>query len=429
MALRKKPYLGKETHMNRNLSVLLLVFCLLFCLLPSAAFAEQDQPDASAAETLSPPEQSVPAASDPEVLTVGSGETAYAYEGMLVYNNGGTVYNSLGTVYNNGGTVYSNDGTVYNNGGIVYANGGTVFNNRGTAYNNHAEVYSFDEAPVHDSHIYGYYELKLADYYEPYVVLSGVTTEPGSEKMIISEDSRFRVSPYPGYLIVSAESDVGLLTRDEEDGSFTLSDVDADTTLTLTIQPEPPAFNNLQSGTYAAGKTVEISGPAGCRIYCSTDGTVPEQSEEYLYSEPFFVDESCIITAVAVAEGLEASAPVRLALAFLNISVPDFPPADAGYSGLPAGNILVANPGFAPAHIDSVGITGPDADAFILSYQGGRTIPAGKTNDSTWTLRPKEGLDAGDYTASVCFALDGGDQFEVPVGFSVLPADSAETGE
>ena len=156
---------------------------------------------------------------------------------MTVYNNGGIVYNTLGTVYNNGGIVYSNGGTVYNNGGSVYADSGRVFNNSGTVYNHEAEVLSFAENAA-DSRVLGYYELKLADYYEPYVLLEGVTVQPGSEMMIISEDSVCRITPRDGFRILKAKASAGTVTYNREDGSVLLTGVDADMTLTLTIRPQ-----------------------------------------------------------------------------------------------------------------------------------------------------------------------------------------------
>ena len=169
-------------------------------------------------------------------VSVSPGETIYSYEGMTVYNNGGEVYNHLGTVFNNAGTVYNTGGTVFNNGGIVYANSGVVFLNGGTVYNNEATVYtSGTEDGADRGRILGYYELKLADYYEPYVTLDGVTTEPGSEKMIISEDSVCHVTPKDGYRIAGAESGCGDLIYDE-DGSVFLVNVTGDTTLRLEIE-------------------------------------------------------------------------------------------------------------------------------------------------------------------------------------------------
>ena len=108
----------------------------------AAALAEQIQPDGPVADVIPAAEDSLDPASDtPAAVTVSDGEIVYSYEGMLVYNNGGTVYNNNAVVYNNGGLVYSNGGKVYNNGGVVYANSGTVYNNDGTVYNNEAEVF------------------------------------------------------------------------------------------------------------------------------------------------------------------------------------------------------------------------------------------------------------------------------------------------
>ena len=206
--VRKLPFVG-----------LTVLFLLLLATVPALAAAPQ-------------PEQADLSLSDP--VTVSAGERVYTYEGMVVYNNGGTVYATLSTVYNNGGTVYQNGGTVYNNGGKVYAAAGVVYQNSGTVYQNHASVYAHEEDDTADSHIYGYYELRLADYYEPYVTIEGVTTEPGSEMMIISEDSVCRVTPREGYKISSAKADAGKIIR-EKDGSVCLVDVDKDTTLKLKI--------------------------------------------------------------------------------------------------------------------------------------------------------------------------------------------------
>ncbi len=189
-------------------------------------------PDGSAGALPAPAES----ASAPRILAVSAGETVYSYEGTTVYNNGGTVYNHLGIVFNNAGTVYNTGGTVFNNEGIVYANSGVVFLNGGTVYNNEATVYASGSEDAPDrGRILGYYELKLADYYEPFMTLDGVTTEPGSEKMIISEDSVCHVTPKDGYRIAKAESGSGELIY-EEDGSVFLVNVTGNTTLKLEIE-------------------------------------------------------------------------------------------------------------------------------------------------------------------------------------------------
>ena len=204
--------------------IILLVILLAACLLPAAAGAESD-----------------PAAGpESKTLTVAEGETAYSYEDMTVYCNGGTVYNSLGTVYNNGGTVYCNGGMVYNNTGTVYAAKGTVYNIDGTVYKEDAKVQRVRNG---SGRVLRFFELRFADYYAPYVSVEGVTTEPGAERMIIGEDLVCRVSPKPGYVIADASSNAGEITRNP-DGSVSLSKVDADTVLTLTIEAQSDSTYN-----------------------------------------------------------------------------------------------------------------------------------------------------------------------------------------
>ena len=208
----------------------------------AAAFAEQIEADGpyavSGAEgVILGREESSDGADSTVTATVAEGESFYAYEGMTVFNNGGTVYNNRAVVYNNAGTVFNNGGKVYNNAGIVYANSGIVFNNNGTVYNNEAEIYNADTPDaVGVNQVLGYYELKLGGYYEPYVTMSGVITEPGAERMIISEDSVCRFTPKPSYEIVGARTNAGGLIWDV-DGSLILAEVDADTTLELEIRP------------------------------------------------------------------------------------------------------------------------------------------------------------------------------------------------
>ena len=198
-----------------------LPLLLLLCVLPIAANAESDMHA-----------DSVPSAP----ITVSSEEQLYAYDGMMVYNNGGTVYSTGAIVYNNSGTVYQKGGIVYNNGGAVYADTGRVYNNSGTVYRHEADVLFFEENEE-NIRVLGYYEFRFADYYEPYVTFEGLTVEPGSEKMIISEDSVCRITPREGYRIAKAKSDSGDISFNREDGSVVLSNVTADTTLTLTIRP------------------------------------------------------------------------------------------------------------------------------------------------------------------------------------------------
>ena len=253
--------------MKNKILLLLLLAVLLLCLLPVLALSlpkeagslpvvvpgsdpdssygvpEAPSETSSLAEMIQPdspvlPDIVVPAASTAvpvREVTVSAGSTEYAYEGMLVTNNGGTVYSTGATVYNNAGTVFCNGGIVYNDGGKVYAKTGTVFNSAGTVYKNDADVVVLGDELAGDGQILGYYELKLADYYEPYVVLEGVVNEPGSEMMIISEDSVCHVMPKEGWRIISAESENGELIY-KDDGSVDLVNVTGDTILKLVIE-------------------------------------------------------------------------------------------------------------------------------------------------------------------------------------------------
>ena len=152
-------------------------------------------------------------------------------------NNGGTVYSTGAEVRNNDGVVFCSGGTIYNCGGIVYAKSGTVISSSGKIYNDAAEIVILQDVKDSETQIYGYYELKLADYYEPYIILDGVVNEPGSERMIISEDTICRISPRAGYRISDARSGSGDLIRNETDGSISLVNVTEDTTLSLEIEP------------------------------------------------------------------------------------------------------------------------------------------------------------------------------------------------
>ena len=359
---------------------------------------------------------------EPEYITVLADDIFYAYEGMVVFNNGGTVYNNLAVVYNNGGVVYNNLGTVYNNGGIVYANGGKVCNNGGKVYNNDALIYSFD-GDVETPMIYGYYEFKFAGFYEPFMTFDGLVSEPGAEKMIISEDSVCSIVPYPGFIIADAEADSGEIAWDEE-GGLTLSGVTSDVTLTLTFQTEAPVFG-MESGSYAEEQTVELSGPAGCEIWYTTDGSLPVVGSAELYEEPFTVDAACTVKAISFVEGALASEPSVLTLAFPSFTAPEFDEVDEAYYQPKAKPVTVESA--IQAVITSVALEGENPDCFRLSSEVGRTIIAGRADTTTWTVRPGSDLKAGEYTAVVVFTLDSGETVEVPVSFTVKANPDTDT--
>ena len=202
----------------------------------AAEIADQIQPDSGDFPEVVIPSEPPVSEPEQEPILVAAGDTFYAYEGMTVRTDGGTVYSTGATVTNVGGTVFCNGGTVHNFGGTVYARAGTVFNHAGTVYNDGADIIVLPEDDPLESQIFGYYELKLAGYYEPYVTLEGVVNEPGAESMIISENSICHIIPKENFRIVSAETTSGELVWNDTDGSVSLMNITGDTLLTLEIE-------------------------------------------------------------------------------------------------------------------------------------------------------------------------------------------------
>ena len=198
-----------------------------------------------------------------------------------------------------------------------------------------------------------------------------------------------------------------------------MANVDADTTLKLTLQADAPAFS-LESGSYASEQTLAISGPAGCQIYYSLDGSTPDEESGVLYEDAFPVKETCTVRAVAVVDGVEPSEVSKLKLSFLSFTAPEFAEEKEGYFRPVAQAIMVKNPGTEDLKIVSVILDGKDADAFSLSSESGKTIPAGGLNDTKWTVRPVKNLTAGVYEAVAVFTLENGETVEVPLSFTVV---------
>lgn len=391
---------------NKNaLLALLLVLALMLCLLPATALAAGGDGDEA--------DQALPAEA-PEEVSVEEGEEYKASAATLVYNNGGTVFANGGVVYNNGGTVYSNGGTIYNNAGVVYANGGTVYNNAGTVYNNAAVIYTF-EGDVEDSVIYGTYRLTTTEDYSALARIEGLTMN--GEAMLVSKDAQVLIAPKPGFIITKAAASSGRLTANE-DGSYTLTDVDSKLELTLRFQVETPVLS-LVSGTYAEAKTVEISAPEGARILYTLDGSEPTADSALVYEGPVEIREGAVLKAVSAAEGAENSPVVSAEYALLTVTAPVFEDVAVGYSRPEARGIQVVNTGAVSAKVESVSLEGKDAEHFTLNRTGGARVSAGKTDESTWTIRPDAKLDKGSYTAVVVFTLDSGETLSANVAFIV----------
>ena len=417
---------------------ILLVLALMLCLIPVTALAD-DAKDAQATETAEDAEEPAkdaeepaeeaeepaedaeePAedaedaeeeeAEEPAPITNAAEETCYATEADTVYNNGGVVYNNGGTVYNNGGTVYNNGGLVYNNNGVVYSNDGTVYNNGGTVYSNSALVYSFD-GDVEEARIYGYYLVEMAEDYSALADIEGLT-----EEGYLGKDQVCTIRPQDGLSILEAEADAGTLTENE-DGSYSLSELDADCVLTLRFQAASPVFD-LEEGTYSAEQTLSISAAEGLAVYYSLDGSEPDAETGTLYEEPIALTEGCTVKAVAVFEGAEPSETVEAAYAFVSISAPVFEDEEEGYVPPAAGKFTVDNPGSVDAVVKSVELQGDDAASFTLNARTGATVAAGKSN-TAWSVRPVADLKKGTYKVTAIFTLDSGETVELPISFTV----------
>ena len=319
------------------------------------------------------------------------------------------MYNNGALVYNNGGLVYQNGGTVYNNGGVVYANGGTVYNNGGTVYRNDAKVYTFADDVV-DSHIFGYHQVALAADYGAFAQIEGL------DDGYLPEDGVCLVTPREGYLLTAAEAEAGELTENE-DGSWSLAELDTDCTLTLTFRPEAPVFE-LAEGTYAEAQTLTITAPEGTEIYYTLEGTEPDGENGQLYDGPITLEAGVTVTAVALAEGAEPSELTAAAYAFVSITAPELADGKEGEEPARAA-FTVENNGETDARIESVKLEGEGSESFTLNTGKGATIKAGRTDSRTWAITPAEGLEKGEYTVTAVFTLAGGATVEVELHYTV----------
>lgn len=410
---------------KKGLLAMLLVLVLVACLVPMGALAapaESTPTPAPTTEAASPePEEAAeaevaeaPVTAELEPVFVEADEELYAEANHAVYNNGGLVYNNGGTVYNNGGTVYNNGGIVYNNNGTVYSNGGTVYNNTGSVFNNGAEVFTHGGS-VKDSHIYGYFSFSLAEDYSALVSIEGLDEQEDGE-LLISQDAVCTITANAGYTITDANVDAGIINSDDE-GVYTLSEVDANVTLMLGIKVNEPELS-LASGSYGKAQRLEMTAAEGAEIYFTTDGSEPQAASDK-YTKAIEIDSGMEIKAVAVAAGAQMSDIASASYSIVALTAPNFDAVEAGYTAPAAQGILVENSGDVAAKIESVAIAGKDADSFKLSRTGGKTIAAGASDEKSWTIQPIAGLEKGSYSATVSFTFDSGETAEVKISFRV----------
>lgn len=411
-----------------KLWAIMLSIVLLLSLLTATALAaplnttistengESANPDASPAPTEAVPQkENTPAKESPEMTFVEEGETHYAKPDSVVFNNGGIVYNNGAVVYNNTGTVYNNSGTAYNNTGTVYANSGTVYNNSGVVFNNGAEIFSQD-GEIRDIAMSGAYKINLPNSLRAYVNIENAID---GEDVYVKEGESLEFTPKDGYTIVSADISSGDVAVNKV-GKYTISNLTEDADLLLEIKPQPPVMS-LESGSYFSAQKLTISAGENAEIYYTTDGSEPDETSPK-YSEPIKIDESTVVNAVAVSKGLEVSDMSSANIGILEITVPEFEKQTEGYPVSDPSPIVVINSGSIEAEIANAEIEGDDAANFILNHHSGQKVPAGRTMDDYWTIRPEGGLKAGNYNAKLIFTTANGEQAEFKLSFKVEAA-------
>lgn len=112
-------------------------------------------------------------------------------------------------------------------------------------------------------------------------------------------------------------------------------------------------------------------------------------------------DGTAETTATATVAFTVTAAPK----AVLSVTAPTFPAAVAGYAQPAAKAITINNGGNREALVTSVSVS---PDYFEISGSG-NSVPAGKSI-ATWAIRPKAGLPAGSYPATITVAYEGGGQ-------------------
>ena len=412
---------------QRKLLAWALALALLFCLCPAALAEEEipaqlsaESPEAGEAVIVFGPEDAAEKfreeAIGPAVypLTVSDGEIYYAAYEDTVYNNGGTVYNNGGLVYNNSGVVYNNAGVTYNNGGTVYANGGEVFSGMGQVVSTGGAVYEFStefQEPLS-------YRVTLAEDVAPFAELSGLREEEG--ELWLDQGAVCTVIPKEGFHLFSAESSTVRMEQDET-GALQVEPSE-ELVLRLRFQPDPPQFDK-PGGTYTQVHALELSAVPGAEIYYWMSGEAGELTEAELYTAPILLLEGRSITAVAVVEGAEWSEPVTASYALMYVGAPVFNEQPEGYEP-EAQPLLLWTVGDQDGTLESVSLSGKNADSFRLEGPESLTVAAGESDDSSYLLSPVEGLAPGSYEAELVFSFGVGGSASLPVSFQVLEATS-----
>ena len=87
----------------------------------------------------------------------------------------------------------------------------------------------------------------------------------------------------------------------DENGTVTLSKADRDGKLTLKFRLAAPVVSP-GSDSYGDDRLITLSAAEGADIYYTTDGSTPTEKSDK-YKEPFEIDSSIIVKAIAVMDG------------------------------------------------------------------------------------------------------------------------------
>ena len=351
-------------------------------------------------------------------------ETYYNNDGRIVFNNHGIVYNN-----GNGGVVYNNGGTVYNNGGTVYNNCGTVYNNSGAAFNNGGEVVNSGNGIVVDNTAIaavtemkepegpvsnGRYKISLAADYSRFAYIEG--PDKAGLDYFMEKDSEITVTAKPGYSLLTSMADTGRCTL-QEDGSVVFSGAEKDGTLTLAFKVDEPVIRP-EFGTYGEAVTVKIILPKGVTVYYTTDGTAVSE-ESAIVDGPIEISTSTTLEVLAVSEGAQNSQVVIGRYLIPVIKAPQFEPLEKGYEPVEPQAVSVENTGLDRLKIESVKLTGIDANCFVLNTEEGARLDPGQSSRDTWTVAPVDALNTGTYEAAVEFTFENGNTALADLSFTV----------
>ncbi len=150
----------------------------------------------------------------------------------------------------------------------------------------------------------------------------------------------------------------------------------------------------------------------------ATDTTWTVQAKEGLtpgiYNATFAVSYNGGVAASGVKLVVEAkpaneptTAPAPVAKPQLQVASVTLPALTEGYEQAEPTALTITNTGNADANLLLLWTEGTNGDCFIVNETGRTVVKAGKTN-TTWTVQPKAGLAAGNYTATFVVSYDGG---------------------